>query len=418
MTVTSTWTSGVRRTFRALAIPNYRLFFAGQVVSVTGSWMQRVAQDWLILEVGGGPVQLSIGIALQSLPTLFLSVPGGLLIDRVRHMRVLFLVTQIAMAIIALTLGTLIVTGNVELLAIYAAALATGVVGVVDTPARHAFVMEMVGPEDVANAVSLNSSINNSARLIGPAVAGVLIGTVGTGIAYFINAATFLAIIAALLLMKRDTLTPRKPETRGRGQVMAGFRYAWVTPQIRTAMAATLLVSAFAQNFRVTLPTMAADVFHGGPDAYGWLMSVLGIGALAGALICAYLANPSLSMVTVELIVLGVLIIGASLAPVYALVLVFMLGTGAGNTSFNTTSNALILITAEPRMRGRVLSIRALMSNGSTPIGSLAIGWVCHVAGARAGLAVGGGVALVTALLTFAGARKLSARQAPRSAQY
>jgi MFS family permease len=414
--VTSNWTAGIRRTFRALATPNYRLFFTGQIVSVTGSWMQRVAQDWLIIEVGGGPLQLSIGVALQSVPALFLSMWGGLLIDRVRHVRLLFLATQIAMALIALVLGTLIVTGHVTLLAIYVAALATGLVGVVDTPARHTFVLEMVDPADAANAVSLNSSINNSARLVGPAVAGVLIGTAGTGVAYFVNASTFLAIIAALLLMRRDSLTPRMPEKRGRGQVLAGFRYAWATPQIRTALAATLLVSAFAQNFRVTLPTLAATEFHGGPDAYGWLMSCLGIGALAGALICAYLANPSLPMIAVELIGLGVLIVGASLAPGYAIALVLMIGTGAGNTSFNTTSNALILITAEPQMRGRVLSIRSLMSNGSTPIGSLAVGWVCDSAGARAGLAVGGGVALLASLLTYAGNRQLSARPAPGSA--
>jgi MFS family permease len=391
--------AGTRRTFRALAIPNYRLFFAGQLVSVTGTWMQRVAQDWLILELGGGPLELSIGVGLQSVPVLFLGIWGGLLVDRTRHVRLLFLATQVSMALLALGLGVLTISGHVTLWAIYLAALLVGLIGTMDSPARQSFVLEMVGPEDAANAVSLNSSINNSARLVGPAAAGAVIGLAGTGVAYVVNACTFGAIVVALLLMRPEQLTPRWPEAKRRGQILAGFAYAWRTHDIRNALVATLLVSALSQNFRVILPIMAAAEFHGGVDAYGWLMSALGLGALTGALVCAYIARPSLRMIGGQLVFFGAMTLAVSAAGTYWLALVLMVFVGAGNTSFNTTSNALVLISAEPRMRGRVLSIRALASNGTTPLGSLLAGWICSVAGARAGLAVGGLVALACSLV-------------------
>ncbi len=390
--------SGFRRIFTSLSIPNYRLFFTGQLVSVIGTWMQRVAQDWLILEIGGGPIELAVGVALQSAPTLLLGVWGGLLVDRSRHVRLVLLASQIGMGLLALTLGLLTVTDNVNLATIYVSAFLVGLLNLVDKPARQSFVLEMVDESQAANAISLNSSINNAARLIGPAIAGVVIGAAGSGVAFLLNSLTFVAIVVALLLMRRDQLTPRPPEPRGSGQVRAGFVYAWRHHDIRLALLATLVVSAFAQNFRVVLPLMAADVFDAGPSAYGWLMSFLGIGAIVGALICAYLASPSIRMITVELALFGVLTILAGLAPAYALMLALMLGVGAGNTSFNTTSNALVLLAAAPQMRGRILSLRNLMSNGATPVGSLAIGWVCHVWDARAGLVVGGVICLLACL--------------------
>ncbi|HEX4812308.1 MAG TPA: MFS transporter [Nonomuraea sp.] len=397
--------SGFRRIFTALSIPNYRLFFAGQLVSVIGTWMQRVAQDWLILEIGGGPIELAIGVALQSVPTLLLGVWGGLLVDRSKHVRQLLLASQLGMALLALTLGLLTETQHVNLATIYISAFLVGLLNLVDKPARQSFVLEMVDESQAANAISLNSSINNAARLIGPAIAGVVIGIAGSGVAFLLNSLTFVAIVVALMLMRRDQLTPRPPEPRGGGQVRAGVAYAWRDHDIRLALVATLVVSALAQNFRVVLPLMAADVFDAGPSAYGWLMSFLGIGAIVGALICAYLASPSIRMITVELALFGVVTILASLAPTYALMLALMLGVGAGNTSFNTTSNALVLLAAAPGMRGRILSLRNLMSNGATPAGSLAIGWVCQVWDARAGLAVGGLVCLLACVFLASRAR-------------
>jgi MFS family permease len=392
---------GLQRIFSALSIRNYRFFFIGQFISVTGSWMQKVAQDWLILEIGGGPLELSIGVALQSVPALVFGIWGGLLVDRAAHVRRILLATQILLAALALALGILLVTGQVTLTIVYIAAVAVGIVGVFDAPARQTFVFDMVGRDHVANAVSLNSSINNSARLIGPAVGGVIIGLAGTGIAYLVNATTFVAIVVALLMMDTGRLHPRPPVVRARGQVVEGMRYSWAKPDIRTPLFATLLVSMFSQNFRVTLPLMAVIVFDGGASSYGSLVSALGLGALVGALICAYLARPSLRMIGWELIGFGVLVLLAAAAPSYLLLLVLIIGVGAGNTSFNTTSNALILLTAAPEMRGRVYSIRTLLSRGSTPVGSLLIGWICHVSGPRAGLAVGGGFALLAAALAL-----------------
>jgi MFS family permease len=397
---------GLQRVFSALAIRNYRFFFIGQFISVTGSWMQKVAQDWLILEIGGGPLELSIGVALQSVPALVFGIWGGLLVDRVAHVRRILLATQVLLAALALGLGILTVTGQVNLTMVYVAAVAVGLVGVFDAPARQTFVFDMVGREHAANAVSLNSSINNSARLIGPAVGGVVIALAGTGIAYLVNATTFVAIVVALLMMDPRRLNPRPPAARARGQVVEGLRYSWAKPDIRTPLFATLLVSMWSQNFRVTLPLMAVTVFGGGASSYGSLVSALGLGALAGALICAYLARPSLHMIGWELLGFGVLMLLAAAAPTYVLLIVLMIGVGAGNTSFNTTTNALILLTADPGMRGRVYSIRTLLSRGSTPVGALGVGWICHVAGPRAGLAVGGAFALLAAVVSLRARRR------------
>ena len=387
---------GLRRTFQALGTRNYRLFFTGQVVSVTGTWMQKVAQDWLILQLGGGPLALSVGVALQQVPTLLLGMWGGLLVDR-GNARRLLLASQVALATLALTLGVLASTGLANLPVVYAMALAVGCLNVVETPARQAFVVDMVGPAQAANAVSLNSSINNSAKLVGPAIAGVLIALVGVGVAFLVNAASFVAIVIALLRMDPDRLHLRAPVPRGRGQVVEGLRYAWTQPMIRAPLEATLLISMLSQNWRVILPPLAVRVFGGGPSSYGLLLSALGLGALFGALLCAYLARPTLGLMEVEAVVLGLLMVSAALAPTYVALVAIIVAVGASNTSFNTTSNAFVLLGASPGMRGRIMSLRTLVSNGSTPIGSVIVGWVCQAASPRVGMGLGGVVAVIAA---------------------
>ncbi len=337
-------------------------------------------------------MELSIGVALQQLPTLLLGMWGGLLVDRASG-RKLLLGTQVALACLALALGLLAVAGLASLPVVYAMAFAVGCLSVVDTPARQAFVVDMVGPDQAANAVSLNSSINNSAKLVGPAIAGSLIALTSTGVAFLINAGTFVAIVVALLRMDPDSLHPRPPVPRGRGQVVDGLRYAWSEPMLRTPLEATLLVSMFARNWRVTLPPLAVRVFNGGPSSYGLLLSALGVGALVGALLCAYLARPTLGLMELEAVVLGLLMVAAALAPTYVALVAVMVGVGAGNTSFNTTSNAFVLLRSSPGMRGRIMSLRTLVSNGSTPIGSIAVGWICELASPRVGVGVGGGEA-------------------------
>jgi MFS family permease len=389
---------GLRRTFQSLGTRNYRLFFVGQVVSITGTWMQRIAQDWLILQLGGGPRELAIGLALQSVPYVTVGLWGGALTDRFSSRR-LFLLSQVLQCLVSVVLGALVLTDKVTLTTVFAFSLAVGCIGVIESPSRQTFVLDIVRREHAANAVSLNSSINNVARLAGPAIAGGVIGIAGTGVAYLANAATFVGIIVATILIKPDG--PREPDVpRPKNwQVLEGLRRSWQTPLIRRTLTATFLVSAFAQNFRIVLPLFATGVFAGGSGSYGLLMSAVAVGAIAGGILCAHLARPSLRLLALCSLALGLVLVVASVAPRYLVLLVLMAGAGVGNTSFNTTSHSLVLLNADPTMRGRFVSVRTIVSNGSTFLGSLGIGLVCEWAGPRVGMAIGGVVACLTAAL-------------------
>ena len=390
----------LRRTFHALNTRNYRLFYVGQSVSAIGTWMQRVAQDWLILQLGGGAVGLSIGLALQSGPVLLLSMWGGVITDRYDTRRVL-LISQVSFAVLALLLGILVLTDRATLPLVYVMAFLLGVTNVIDKPARHSFVLELVGTEGAANAVSLNSSINNAARLIGPAIAGAVIGVSGTGVAFLLNALTFAAIIVALLLMDPSTFHPRELAPAARGQVLEGIRSSMRRPDLRTPLVATFILSTLSQNFRLTLPLMASEVFGRGVTGYGLLMSALGVGALFGALACAHLARPSQWIAGMATLLLGGLLLIAAVAPAYLLLAVIVVGIGVGSTAFNATSQTLLLLRSDRDKRGRVMAVRELFSNGLTPIGTLGIGWVCAVTSPRIGLAVGGVAAIAAAVLLF-----------------
>jgi MFS family permease len=391
---------GLRRTFHGLQTRNYRLFFTGQIVSAVGTWMQRVAQDWLILELGGGALELSIGLALQSGPVLLLGMWGGLLSDRHNTRRVL-LVSQIAFAVLALILGILVLTDRATLGLVYVMAFGLGIANIVDKPARHSFVLELVGTDGAANAVSLNSSINNSARLIGPAVASAVIAVSGTAVAFLVNAGTFAAIIVALLMMDPEHLHPRETAPAGRGQVMEGLRSSMARPELRTPLLATLILSTLSQNFRVTLPLMATQIFGRGVGGYGLLMSALGVGALFGALATAHLARPSQRLAGLAALGLGVALLLAAIAPAYALLAALMVGVGVGSTSFNATSQTLLLLRSDSDKRGRLMATRELFSNGLSPVGVIGIGWVCAVTSPRVALAVGGAAAIGAAALMF-----------------
>ncbi|MBA3738654.1 MAG: MFS transporter [Actinobacteria bacterium] len=391
---------GLRRTFRGLQTRNYRLFFTGQIVSAVGTWMQRVAQDWLILELGGGAIELAIALALQSGPVLLLGMWGGLLTDRHNTRRVL-LVSQIAFAVLALILGILVLTDRATLGLVYVMAFGLGIANIVDKPARHSFVLELVGTDGAANAVSLNSSINNSARLIGPAVASVVIAVSGTAVAFLVNAGTFAAIIVALLMMDPKSLYPRGTAAAGRGQILEGLRSSMARPELRAPLLATLILSTLSQNFRVTLPLMATQIFGRGVGGYGLLMSALGVGALFGALATAHLARPSQRLAGLAALGLGVVLLLAAVAPAYALLAVLMVGVGVGSTSFNATSQTLLLLRSDSDKRGRLMAIRELFSNGLSPVGVIGIGWVCAATSPRVALAVGGVAAIGAAALMF-----------------
>lgn len=395
---------GLHRTFQSLLTRNYRLFFVGQVISITGTWMQRIAQDWLILQLGGGPQELAIGLALQSVPYVAIGLWGGALTDRFQPRNV-FLLSQILQCCIAVVLGALVLSDHVTLLTVYGFALAVGCIGVIESPSRQTFVLDIVSREQAANAVSLNSSINNVAKLAGPSIAGAVIGVAGTGIAYLANSATFIGIIIATIMIRPESLRGRVASPMKTWQVLDGFRRSWQSSVIRRTLVATFLISAFSQNFRILLPLFATGVFAGGSGSYGVLMSGVAIGAIGGGLLCAHLARPSLRMLALYTLALGAVLVLAAMAPTYMVLLILMIAAGVGNTSFNTTSNVLVLLNAEPTMRGRSVSVRTLVSNGSTFLGSLGIGYVCELAGPRVGMAIGGVVACLTALLMVKQAR-------------
>ena len=387
--------SAFRRTFSSLGNRNYRFFFVGQTVSSVGTWMQRVAQDWLILELGGGPVELSIGVGLQSAPALLLSMWGGVIADRAELRRIM-LWTQSAFALLSIGLGVLTLSGTTTIWMVYVFAFTLGCINVIDKPARQSFVLEMVDAEGVPNAISLNSSINNASRLVGPAVAGLVIAVTNTGAAFLINAATFVAILIALLAMDASKLVPRTPAPRQRGQVMEGLRYSIGDRPLRVMLLATLIVSTLAQNFRVLLPVYASEVFGNGAGGYGFLMSALGLGALIGALACANMTHPTQGMVMWSLVGFGLVLVVAAFAPTYLLLAVVMVGVGAGNTSFNTTSQSFLLLRSHEDKRGRVMALRQMFSNSLTPVGSVLVGWICEVSNPRNGFFVAAGSSLFT----------------------
>lgn len=381
--------------FRALQHPNYRLWAAGALVSNVGTWMQRVAQDWLVLtqltDHDGAAVGITTG--LQFLPILLLGPYAGLLGDRMDK-RKLLLATQTAMGALALVQGALVLTGVAQLWHIYAIALLLGVASAFDAPPRQAFVSELVGRADVPNAVALNSASFNLARLAGPGVAGILIGVIGTGWVFMLNAATFAGVLFSLTRLKVGLLHRTPPLPRGKGQIMAGIRYVRTEPRILLILVMAGLVGTFTLNFQVTNALMAADVFHTGADAYGFLGSIQAIGTLGGALLAARRKKPRLTLLVASAVGLGVATIVAAAMPgyiAYAVVLVFV---GVTALTFLNSANTIVQLTTEPQYRGRVLALYMAVIQGGTPIGAPLVGWLANAVGTRWAVLAGGVAAL------------------------
>lgn len=394
---------GAARVFRSLAVPNYRYYFAGHAVSVIGTWMQRVAQDWLVLDLSGSAVALGIATALQFLPTLLFGVWGGVLVDRLDRRRTI-MATQAVSAVLAAVLAVAALGGFASLWLVYALALGLGLVTVVDVPARQAFVTEMVGPQDYVNAQSLNSTVHNAGRLVGPAVAGILIATVDVGAAFAINAVSFAAVLFGLSRMDVSALRPVPRAAKGTGGARAGLSYVWGHPELRACMVLVAVVALFGQNFRVVLPLLAKDTLSGGPEVYGWLTSALGVGAMLGALASAGRQKvTSWSLLRWTWLFAAVNVVAAVL-PWLGAVLVAMVALGIANISFNTLARVMLQIGTEPEMQGRVIALHSLVFLGSTPVGGPVVGWLCERWGAGAGLLVAGvsaGLAAVAVLPLF-----------------
>ena len=387
-------------TFASLRVRNYRLYFIGQVVSLSGSWMQRVAQSWLVLHLTGSGLALGMVAALQFLPILLFGAMGGLLADR-RDKRRLLLVTQSLMGLLALVLGLLTLTGAVRLWMVYLLALLLGGVTAIDNPARQSFVIEMVGRRQLTNAISLNSAVFTGARVVGPAIAGLLITVVGTGWCFVLNAASVAAVLVALAAMNSTLLHRSEAPPKTQGQLLEGFRFVWSRPDLRTPLALLAVVGTLALNFTVILPLLARNTFHGDASTYGMLFAVLGVGSLAGALFTASRPEPSIRLLIGALGFFGLFMLGAAAAPTLALKIAALIPMGVAALTFQTTTNSLIQLRAEPALRGRVMALYSVVFLGTAPIGAPLVGWVAQQFGPRAGLALGGTAVLVAALIAL-----------------
>ncbi|MFF9124509.1 MFS transporter [Streptomyces sp. NPDC014889] len=382
--------------FSSLRVRNYRLFFLGQVVSNTGTWMQRIAQDWLVLSLTGSSAAVGITTALQFLPMLLFGLYGGVLVDRLPK-RPTLLGTQSAMAVTGLALAALTLTGHVQVWHVYVAAFAVGLATVLDNPARQSFVSEMVGPKQLQNAVSLNSANFQSARLIGPAVAGLMITGVGTGWAFLANGLSFVAPIAGLLLMRSRELHVVERAPRGKGQLREGLRYVAGRPELIWPIVLVGFIGTFGFNFPVWLSAYADDVFHAGAGAYSLFNTVMAVGSLVGALLAARRGTARLRVLIAAAAAFGALEVVAATAPSYWLFALLMAPIGVFGLTVNVTANTAVQMGTDPAMRGRVMALFMMVFMGGTPLGAPLVGWITDAYGARVGFAVGGVVSLAAA---------------------
>jgi MFS family permease len=395
------------RTFHSLRVRNFRLYFFGQVVSLTGTWMQSVAQAWLVLKLTGSGFAVGLVTGLQFLPILLLGSWGGLIADRMDKRRVL-MVTQSIAALLALLLGLLDLFGVVQLWMVYALAAGLGLVTLVDMPTRQSFLSEMVGPEDLTNAVSLNVVIVNASRVVGPALAGFLIATVGTALCFLINAASYPAVILGLALMRSAELRRQAPVPRRGGQVREGLRYVLARPGLRTPLLLMAVAGTMAYNFSILLPLLARFSFHAGAGAYGVLFSLMGTGAVIGGLfIAGRRASPRILVGSV--LAFGAMVVAAAAAPSLAVEMVVMVPLGAASTGFISNANALLQMGSSPEMRGRVMALFSVVFVGSTPVGGPLVGWIAERFGPRSSLALAGATTLVAGFVAL-NARRLRHR--------
>ena len=382
------------QTFRSLSVRNFRLYFIAQMISVSGTWMQSVAQAWLVLHLTGRGVDVGVVVGLQFLPMLLLGPLGGLVADRADKRTLLFL-TQTAGAVQALVLGVLVVTGTAVLGEVYALAAVLGVVNLFDNPARQTFMIEMVGRDGLPNGVSLNAVVMNASRIVGPAIGGVLITAFGLGVCFLVNAASYLAVIVALAMMRTDELAPSPAVARSKGQVRAGFRYAWHTPVVRSTLATVTLIGIFAYNFTVTLALLAKGTFHGSAGTYAVMTSCMGIGAVVGGLVAAHRGRPSLRLLERLGLAFGALLAAVALAPTLLVADLLMVPMGAASLAFIATANATLQLSTEPAMRGRVMALYAMAFLGTTPIGAPLVGAIAQWTNPRFALLTGAAAILV-----------------------
>jgi MFS family permease len=385
-------------TFAALAVPNYRRYYAGQAISMIGTWMQMTAQAWLVLTLTHSSTVLGLIVALQTLPVLLLGPYGGVIADRVDKRR-LMIALQAAMGVQALILGLLTLSGAEQVWEIGVLAALLGLNNAFESPARQSFMLELVGGEHLRNAVTLNSVLVNVARSVGPAVAGVLIATVGESVCFLANALSFVAVVASLVSMDQAALRPTPPAAREPGQLREGLRYVRATPSLAVPLLMMAAVGCLTYEFQVTLPVMASRALHVGASGFGFMTAAMGVGAVFGGLVIAARGKTGLRILVLAVSAFGVAMTLACIAPTLAVELLALAAAGAASIAFMSTANSTLQLAAAPEMRGRVMALWFVAFQGSTPIGGPIVGAVMALGGARAGLGLGA----VTCLLAAAG---------------
>ncbi|MGP9032200.1 MFS transporter [Glutamicibacter mysorens] len=405
--------------FRALEIPNYRLWVIGALVSNIGTWMQRVAQDWLVLTelTDHDAVATGITTGLQFLPVLLLGPYAGLIADRFNKRRLLIL-TQSFMGACALILGLLVVTGTAQLWHVYVLATMLGIGASFDAPARQAFVSEVVPGTHLANAVALNSANFNLARLAGPGVAGAVIALVGTGPAFLLNGASFLAVISSLVLMRKDALNPSKPVERAKGQVREGLAYVKNRKDLLLIFFLAGVIGTFGLNFQMTNALMATEVYGVGAGEYGILGSIMAVGTFGGALLAARRAAPRWRYLIGGGVFFGIAGVASAWMPNYIAFALVLIPVGLGSLTFLNSCNTMVQTSVPPQYRARVLALYLMVVMGGTPIGSPLIGWFAELFGIQIAVTIGSGLSLAASLAALLVWQKFKTNAVPLRSQF
>jgi MFS family permease len=406
------WT---HRTFSSLKLRNYRLYFIGQGISLSGTWMQSVGQSWLVLKLTGSGSALGITMALQFLPVLIFAPYGGVLADRFSKRRLLYF-TQSAAAVLALTLGTLVATDVVRLWMVYALAFSLGLVNSLDNPVRQSFVHEMVGAETLRNAVTLNALEVNLSRAIGPALAGAIIVSVGIAPCFFVNGFSFVAVLVCLYLMKGGELQPTTPVKAAKGQIRQGFAYVRANPLILDVLIMMAIVGTLTYEFNVTLSLLAKFTFHGSAGTFALLTSATGVGAVIGGLWTAGRRTAAIGGLTAASFAFGASTLAVAVAPTIHVAVLGMIVVGAFSIVFTSLTNTILQLEAAPAMRGRVMSLWTVAFLGSTVVGAPVVGWVGEHVDPRWALAVGGIAALIAGAVGLLACRSGRCTPAPEHA--
>jgi MFS family permease len=394
-----------RQTFASLAIPNFRKYYIGQAISFVGTWAQMIAQAWLVLEITGSATWVGITFAVQTLPMLLVGPYGGLIADRTAKRRLL-VALQLVMAGLAAVLAVLTLSGAVQLWHVLVLAGLLGLTDAFEKPARQTFVVELVGPEGVRNAVSLNSVMVNVARVVGPAAAGLIIAAGGLGLCFVINAVSFIPVVLLLLAMDPAQLHPAALQPHDRGQVRAGLRYVRTRPELAVPLLMMAIMGCLTYEFPVTLPYLAKVAFDGDSRTFGFMTAAMAVGAVAGGLFNAARGQTGIATLVRLSIVFGVLVLATALAPTEPIALLALVGVGAASVMLMARGNATLQLAADPQMRGRVMALWLVAFLGTTPVGGPTAGWVSSTFGPRWGLILGAAACFVAAAIGWAAVRR------------